>query len=84
MTFNYKGTGEINGRKTYIFERFLPEKPCYPDQHMLVHIDQEWMVPVGTYCYDARGMLLGKYVYRDVKLNIGLAYREFTAAANGL
>jgi len=84
LSFSYTGTGEVDGRKTYVFERFLPEKPCYPDQHLVVHIDQEWMVPVGTFSYDARGQLLGKYVYHDVKLNVGLAFREFTASANGL
>jgi len=84
LNFSYSGMGEIHGRKTYIFERYLPEKPCYPDQHLVVHIDQEWLVPVGTYSYDGRGNLLGKYLYRDVKLNVGLALREFTASSNGL
>jgi len=84
LKFSYTGTGEIDGRQTYIFERFLPEKPCYPDQHLVVHIDQDWLVPLGTFCYDARGRLLGKYVYQDVKLNVGLAFKEFTANACGL
>lgn len=84
LNFTYKGTGELNGRKTYVFERFLPDKPIYPDQHMVVQIDQEWLVPIGTFCYDARGRLLGKYLYRDVKLNVGLAFKEFTAGKCGL
>jgi hypothetical protein len=81
LRFNYSGTGTIDGRPTFIFERYLPDKPCYFDQHVVLHIDQEWLVPVATYCYDARERLLGKYIYTDVKLNIGLAFKEFTAEA---
>jgi hypothetical protein len=84
LKFSYTGPGEIDGRKTLIFERFLPDKPTYPDHHMVVHIDQEWLVPVATYCFDAQDNLLGKYIYHNVKLNVGLAFKEFTAASNGL
>jgi hypothetical protein len=84
LKFNYSGTGTIDGRPTIVFERFLPDKPCYYDQHVVLHIDREWLVPVATYCYDARERLLGKYVYTDVKLNVGLAFKEFTAETCGL
>jgi len=84
LIFEYKGTSELEGRKTYSFERRLPDKANYPDQHMIVHIDQEWLVPVGTFCYDGRDRLLGKYMYRDVKLNVGLPFKDFTAQACGL
>jgi NAD-specific glutamate dehydrogenase len=84
LKFSYTGTSKVDGRPTYVFERFLPEKSCYPDQHMIVHVDQEWLVPLATFCYDARDQLLGKYIYEGVKLNVGLAVKEFTAEANGL
>jgi NAD-specific glutamate dehydrogenase len=84
LKFSYIGTGKVNGRDTYVFERFLPEKSCYPDQHLVVYIDQEWLIPLATFCYDAREQLLGKYIYEDVKLNVGLAIKEFTAEKNGL
>jgi len=84
LKFEFKGEGELNKRKTFVLERFLPNKPTYPDQHLVVHIDQEWLVPIGSYCYDARGRLLGKYEYRDVKFNVGLSWKEFSPKANGL
>jgi hypothetical protein len=84
LKFIQTGTGNVDGRPTLVFERFLPSKPCYPDQHLVVHIDREWLVPVATFCYDSRDRLLGKYIFADVKLNAGLAFNEFTAEANGL
>jgi outer membrane lipoprotein-sorting protein len=84
LRFAFSGASTFNNRPTYVFERFLPDKPEYPDQHMIVHIDQKWLVPLSTTCYDARGRLLGKYVFQDVNLNVGLSFKEFTADANGL
>ncbi len=84
LTFRFLGCSEFAGRKTYKFERILPDKPDYPDQRMVVHIDREWLIPIATFCYNARGKLLGKYIYKDIKLNIGLAWKEFTPQANGL
>jgi hypothetical protein len=84
LKLRYTGTSHVDGRATYIIERFLPEKSCYPDQHMIVHIDQQWLVPLAIFCYDARNNLLGKYIYKDVKLNVGMPMKEFTAQANGL
>ncbi|NLX04275.1 MAG: DUF1571 domain-containing protein [Phycisphaerae bacterium] len=84
LKLTYKGEGQIDDRKTFVLERKLPDKPEYPDQKLVVHVDQEWLVPVATYCYDAHNRLLGKYEYRDVKLNVGLSWKEFTAEANDL
>ena len=84
LEFRFVGQSKLNGRKTLKFERFLPDKPNYPDQHLIVHIDQEWLIPVGIFCYNSRGKLLGKYLYKDIKLNRGLAWREFTPKANGM
>jgi len=84
LWFRYKGTGMIDGRPTWVFERRLPNKPCYPDQRLLVHVDQQWLVPTALYCYDVRNNLLGCYVYRDVTFNLGMTDKDFTARANGL
>ncbi len=84
LKFEYDGQGEIDGRKTFVFERRLPDKRKYSDQRLTMHVDQEWMVPVATRSYDGRGRLLGRYEYRDVKLNASLPWKEFTPKANGL
>jgi len=84
LKFRYKKEGKLNGRKTFVLERFLPEKPQYPDRHLVVHMDQQWLVPIGLYCYGARNRLLGRYEFRDVKINPGLPWKEFTPQTNGL
>lgn len=84
LKFEYKKEAKLNGRKTFVFERFLPDKPRYPDQHLVLHLDQEWLVPIGIYCYDVRSRLLGRYEFRNVKINPGLGWKEFTPKANGL
>ena len=84
LEFGYKGTGSTEGRPTWVFQRRLPGKPDYPDQRMVLHIDQEWLVPTATYSYNGKGKLLGKYMYRDVKFNVGLKDRDFQAKTNGL
>lgn len=84
LNLKFKKQSKLNGRRTFVFERILPNKRKYPEQRLLVHIDQQWMVPTGIYAFDAKGRLLGKYEYRNVELNVGLGWKEFTPRANGL
>jgi hypothetical protein len=84
LKFDFKRESNLNGRKTFVFERILPDKAQYPDNRLVLYVDQEWLLPVGTYAYDTKGKLLGKYEYRDVKLNVGLSRNDFTAQANDL
>lgn len=84
LDFRFIGEEDFAGRKTLKFQRILPDKPEYPDQKLIVYIDKEWLVPVGIYCYNSRGKLLGKYIYKDIRLNVGLALKEFSPEANGL
>ena len=82
LRFSFVGTGQIDGRPTYVFERYLPytgEDGPWPDAKMIMHLDQQWLLPVAVYSYaDAKGTkLLGSYVFEDVKLNVGLTDRDF-------
>ncbi len=82
LRFRFVGTGQIDGRPTYVFERYLPyqgEDGPWPDAKMVLHLDQQWLLPVAVYSYaDAKGTkLLGSYVFEDVKLNVGLTDRDF-------
>ncbi len=70
----YAGPGRIDGRATYIFIRHLPytgEKGEYPDARLVMHIEQERLLPVSIYSYADRQekKLLGSYVFTNVKLN---------------
>ena len=68
------GRGEIGGRPTYVFERHLPytgDEADYPDRLLVFHIDGQYLVPTGCYCYadEAEQALLGSYLYTDIQLN---------------
>jgi hypothetical protein len=90
LTLVYKGTSEIDGRPTYLFERKLPlpgkDGPQYPDCTLLFHIDKAWLLPVACYSFadENEQELLGSYVYRDVRLNCGLTDADFTPESNGM
>jgi hypothetical protein len=67
------GAGNVAGRPTWIIERFLPyEGPCgaYPDAHLIMHLDCEWLLPLAIFSYADAGdnELLGSYVFTDVDL----------------
>lgn len=59
------GTGEVDGRPTYVIERHLPyvgENGRYPDAKLVLHMDQEWLLPVAVESYSdhERKELLGR------------------------
>jgi hypothetical protein len=82
LDFKYQGEGQIDGRKTIILARHLPytgETGKYPDALMVLHLDQEWLLPVAVHSFaDHAGMeLLGSYVFTSVQLNPGLTDADF-------
>jgi hypothetical protein len=82
LDLRYDGEGEVDGRATYKIVRFLPydgPNGIWPDAKMVMHIDQEWLLPTAVYSYaDREGTkLLGSYVHTKVKLNPGLDAQAF-------
>jgi hypothetical protein len=82
LDLKYVGDDKVDGRPTYKFERRLPyagENSKYPDALLVVHMDQEWLVPTKCESFaDQRGQkLLGRYVLTDVDLNAGLSAADF-------
>lgn len=74
LDLRYGGTGMVDGRPTFVIVRDLPfeEAPdVYPDARMILHLDQEWLLPVAVYSYADHDQqeLLGSYVYTLVDLN---------------
>lgn len=74
LDLRYGGTGTVDGRPTYVILRDLPyEGPNgpYPDARMVLHLDQEWLLPVAVYSYadHEQTELLGSYVFTQVDLN---------------
>jgi len=89
LSLKYVGTSQVDGRPTYVFERRLPytgEDGFYPDRVLVVHLDQEWLLPTECFCFadDAKQQLLGHYKLTNVRLNVGLTDEDFTRQANGL
>jgi hypothetical protein len=74
LDLRYGGTGVVDGRPTFIIVRDLPyDGPSgpYPDARMILHLDQEWLLPVAVYSYadHQEKELLGSYVFTQVDLH---------------
>ncbi|MCK4659654.1 MAG: DUF1571 domain-containing protein [Phycisphaerae bacterium] len=84
LSLEFVGNGMIDGRPTYVFERRLPytgqEEP-YPDRLLVVHMDKEWLLPVGCFSYadDDGAELLGRYLLTRAEFNVGYAAADFDA-----
>jgi hypothetical protein len=82
LDFQYAGEGAVDGRATVILVRHLPYTGAggpYPDAKLVLHLDQEWLLPTAVYSYtDPEGHeLLGSYVFTQVQLNPGLGEDDF-------
>ncbi len=85
----FVGTGNVDGRPTYVYERRLPyagEGGEWPDRVLVYHLDTETLLPLScaSYADDAKQQLLGRYEYTDVKLNIGLTEADFDGKTYGM
>jgi hypothetical protein len=82
LDLHLAGPGEVDGRPTFVLVRNLPytgEKGTYPDAHMVLHLDQQWLLPVAVESFadpDAT-QLLGRYVFTSIELNPGLTDKDF-------
>lgn len=82
LDYRFDGEDRIDGRPTLRFVRHLPSErrpDLYPDSKLVVHIDQDWLLPTAVYAYadHAGTQLLGSYVYSQVRLNPGFTDRDF-------
>ena len=80
LDLKYAGTGTVDGRPTFVLVRNLPyagPTGPYPDARLVMHLDQEWLLPVAVYSYADKEekSLLGSYVFSKIELN-----PEFTAS----
>lgn len=78
----YEGEGRVDGRPTYILKRLLPYSGLggpYPDAKLVVHLDQEWLIPTAVYSYADAGekTLHGAYEFGDVNLNPRFTPQDF-------
>ena len=82
LTMMYEGEGTIDGRPTFIVVRHLPYTGAdsdFPDARMVIHFDQEWLLPVAVYSWAdfEEKKLLGSYIMTKVRLNPGFSESDF-------
>jgi hypothetical protein len=81
---SFGGYASVAGRKTVVLVRYLPAKNDYPAHKSLTYIDTEYLVPICIEGYDWQDRLICRYVYKDIKFNVGLSDKDFTPEANGM
>lgn len=80
----FKGFADVDGREALVLERTLPPKDAYPSNRTVIYVDKELLLPICVESYDWDGQLQSRYVFKDLKINIGLKTADFTPAVNGL
>jgi hypothetical protein len=80
----FGGYVNIAGRDAIVLLRYLPAKEQYPAQRTEICIDLEKLVPVRIMGFDWDGKCTSRYVYKDVKFNVGLDQTDFTPKANDI
>lgn len=91
LKLEYCGETRFDGRPVWVVRRTLPYTGIgglYPDRIAEVFIDKEYRVPVAVYCYadDAKEKhnLLGKYEYRNIRMQAGLSETDFDPKTYGM
>lgn len=78
------GEKSVDGRKCVVIRAMLPESKASAVRRMELRIDTEYFLPVELTTWDAKENLIGSYIYKDLKFNVGLSAEEFTPKANKL
>jgi hypothetical protein len=82
--FGGYGTPEVTGRKSAILIRHLPPTADYPAAKTITYIDLEYLVPTIVEGYDWDGNLTCRYVFKDIKFNVGLTEDDFLPENNDM
>lgn len=84
LTTGFAGRKMVAGRATVVLQRILPARDDYPAAKTLIYIDVQRLVPVCIEAWGWDGNLDSRYIYKDVKINVGLTEQDFTPQNNGL
>lgn len=71
------------GRNCVVLIRYLPPKDDYPAWKTLTYIDVDYLLPICVEGYDWDENLQCRYIYKDLKFNVGLTEDDFSPEANG-
>lgn len=84
LTHRFLGYKDVGGRQVMVLERVLPPNKGYPAKSTVWYFDPQWMVPLGMEAADWNDQVFARYLYKDVKFNVGLTPADFTPEANGI
>jgi hypothetical protein len=82
LTQEFGGIAEVFGRRALLLIRKLPPThDAYEAAVTEIYIDLEYLVPVLIEGRDWQGDLVARYVFKDIRLNLGLTDEDFSPAA---
>jgi hypothetical protein len=84
LKMGFGGYVNVAGRDAIVLVRTLPPKENYPAKRTEICIDLETLVPIRIQGFDWDGKCTSRYVYKDVKFNLGLDETKFTPKANDI
>jgi hypothetical protein len=84
LKIDFGGYVNIAGRDTIVLNRYLPPKENYPAKRTEICIDLKTLVPIRIRGFDWDGQCTSRYVFKDVKFNVGLDETAFTPKANDI
>ncbi len=77
----FGGYAEVGGRPVIVLNRYLPNAHDYPAHLTKIYIDTEYLLPIMVEGYGWNDdEFLCRYVYRDMKFNVGLTGGDFEPA----
>ncbi len=82
------GQGQFASRPTYRIVRRLPThgKNHYTDPHLVIELDQQWLIPVSIHSYAGADAtkLIAAYTFRDIKMSNALPNGAFSFKRNAV
>lgn len=80
----FGGHADVAGRKCVVLVRYLPAKDDYPAAKTVICIDTEYLLPISVEGYDWENRCTSRYIFKDLKFNVGLKDSDFTPEANDM
>lgn len=81
---SFLGISTLDKRFCMDLELIVPQKKEYIYKRLVIKVDAEYMLPVQINCYDFKDKLIFKYIYKNLKFNVGLKNKHFTPKINRL
>lgn len=81
---DFEGYAEVDGRPVLVLVRTLPPRDDYPAKTTRIYLDRELLLPLAIEAMNWQDELDSRYIYRDVRLNVGLTDADFAPENNGM